>query len=140
MPVTNRRGKTIMRQLGLAIAIICMLLHSPLAFDASTYELWVPLLRGGTVVVAPRGELDVETLRRMVAEHGVTGLWLTSGLFRIVVQEAPGCLDGVREVWTGGDSTGRQLLKSKQERSMEREIGSLAQNGYETVELVASLR
>src|SRR5439155_17530 len=27
-----------------------VLLHSPLAFDASTYELWVPLLRGGCVV------------------------------------------------------------------------------------------
>ena len=44
------------------------------------------------------------------------------------------------EVWTGGDSTGRQLLKSKQERSMERESGSLARNSYETVELVAALR
>ncbi|MBC3840502.1 hypothetical protein GXW82_10425 [Streptacidiphilus sp. 4-A2] len=29
-----------------------VLLHSPHAFDASTYELWVPLLSGGTVVVA----------------------------------------------------------------------------------------
>ncbi|MDT7847968.1 AMP-binding protein, partial [Streptomyces justiciae] len=32
-----------------------VLLHSPAAFDASTYELWVPLLSGGTVVVAPAG-------------------------------------------------------------------------------------
>ncbi|MDT7847967.1 AMP-binding protein, partial [Streptomyces justiciae] len=32
-----------------------VLLHSPAAFDASTYELWVPLLSGGTVVVAPTG-------------------------------------------------------------------------------------
>ena len=30
-----------------------VLLHSPLAFDASTYELWVPLLAGGTVIIAP---------------------------------------------------------------------------------------
>ncbi len=80
-----------------------VLVHSPLAFDASTYELWVPLLRGGRVVVAPPGDLTVETLRRMVVEHGVTGLWLTSGLFGIVAQEAPEALDGVREVWTGGD-------------------------------------
>ena len=38
MSVTNRRGKTIMRQLGLAIAIICMLLHSPLETNAETLD------------------------------------------------------------------------------------------------------
>ncbi|HEY0808409.1 MAG TPA: amino acid adenylation domain-containing protein, partial [Pseudonocardiaceae bacterium] len=79
------------------------LLHSPLAFDATTYELWVPLLRGGQVVVAPPGELDIEVLRRMITEHGVTALWLTAGLFRLVAQDAPDCLAGAREVWTGGD-------------------------------------
>src|SRR3712207_4741776 len=76
---------------------------SPLAFDASTYELWVPLLNGGRVVVAPPADLNVATLQRLITEYGVTGLWLTAGLFRIVVQDAPDCLTGVREVWTGGD-------------------------------------
>jgi amino acid adenylation domain-containing protein/non-ribosomal peptide synthase protein (TIGR01720 family) len=80
-----------------------VLLHSPLAFDASTYELWVPLLNGGRVVVVPPGDLDVDVLRRLIGEHAVTGLWLTSGLFRLVAQDAPGCLAGVCEVWTGGD-------------------------------------
>jgi non-ribosomal peptide synthetase component F len=80
-----------------------VLVHSPLAFDASTYELWVPLLNGGRVVVAPPGELDTALLGRLVAGHGVTGLWLTSGLFRVVAQEAPEALAGLREVWTGGD-------------------------------------
>jgi len=60
-----------------------VLLHSPQAFDASTYELWVPLLRGGQVVVAPPVEVDVDVLRRMVTEHELTGLWLTAGLFRL---------------------------------------------------------
>ncbi|MGH3935613.1 MAG: non-ribosomal peptide synthetase, partial [Pseudonocardiaceae bacterium] len=80
-----------------------VLLHSPQAFDASTYELWVPLLRGGQVVVAPPGDLDPVTLRQVISDHGVTGLWLTAGLFRLIAQDAPGCLAGVREVWTGGD-------------------------------------
>ncbi|WP_158892622.1 non-ribosomal peptide synthetase [Amycolatopsis anabasis] len=80
-----------------------VLSHSPLAFDASTYELWVPLLNGGRVVVAPQGELEVATLRRVIAEHEVSALWLTAGLFRVVAQEDPGCFAGVREVWTGGD-------------------------------------
>ncbi|MGH3944284.1 MAG: amino acid adenylation domain-containing protein, partial [Pseudonocardiaceae bacterium] len=80
-----------------------VLLHSPQAFDASTYELWVPLLRGGRVVVAPPGDLDPVSLRQVITDHGVTGLWLTAGLFRLIAQEAPACLAGVREVWTGGD-------------------------------------
>ncbi|MBP2473359.1 amino acid adenylation domain-containing protein/non-ribosomal peptide synthase protein (TIGR01720 family) [Crossiella equi] len=80
-----------------------VLLHSPSAFDASTYELWTPLLNGDRVVLAPPGDLDADTLRRLVAEQGVTGLWLTAGLFRLFAQDDPGCLAGVREVWTGGD-------------------------------------
>jgi non-ribosomal peptide synthetase component F len=74
-----------------------VLLHSPLAFDASTYELWVPLLAGGQVVIAPPGDLEPGTLRRMITEHQVTALWLTSGLFRIIAQDAPDCLAGARE-------------------------------------------
>ncbi|MCA1676159.1 MAG: amino acid adenylation domain-containing protein, partial [Actinobacteria bacterium] len=80
-----------------------VLLHSPQAFDASTYELWVPLLNGGQVVVAPPGDLDGDVLGRVVTEHGVTGLFLTSGLFQMVAQESPECLSGTREVWTGGE-------------------------------------
>jgi hypothetical protein len=44
------------------------------------------------------------------------------------------------EVWRAGDSRGRQLRQSKQERAMKRELGTVAQNMYETVELVAMLR
>ncbi|TMM29727.1 MAG: amino acid adenylation domain-containing protein, partial [Actinobacteria bacterium] len=80
-----------------------VLLHSPHSFDASTYELWVPLLRGGRAVVAPPGDVDADVLRRMVTEHGVTGIFLTSGLFRIVAQEAPDAFAGAQEVWTGGE-------------------------------------
>ncbi|HEY9417978.1 MAG TPA: amino acid adenylation domain-containing protein, partial [Pseudonocardia sp.] len=79
-----------------------VLMHSPLAFDASTYELWVPLLRGGCVVIAPK-DLDVDTLRHEISSRGVSGLWMTSGLFQAVAHESPDCLLGVGEVWTGGD-------------------------------------
>jgi len=80
-----------------------VLAHSPLAFDASTYELWVPLLNGGRVVLGETPDVTVESLRHTVGAHGVTGLWLTAGLFRLLAQDAPDCLRGVREVWTGGD-------------------------------------
>ncbi|CAM5352851.1 Carrier domain-containing protein OS=Streptomyces antimycoticus OX=68175 GN=SANT12839_008090 PE=4 SV=1 [Streptomyces antimycoticus] len=80
-----------------------VLVHSPEVFDASTYELWVPL-RGGRAVLAPAGDVDADTVRRAIAEHGVSCLWLTAGLFRLVAQEAPEALRGAREVWTGGEA------------------------------------
>ncbi|WP_052433231.1 non-ribosomal peptide synthetase [Streptacidiphilus carbonis] len=80
-----------------------VLVHSPQSFDASTYELWAPLLGGGLAVVAPAGKLDAGALAAVVAEHRVTAMWLTAGLFKVVADENPECFAGVREVWTGGD-------------------------------------
>lgn len=40
------------------------------------------------------------------------------------------------EVWSGGDSRGHQLLKSRQERAIQREL-ELAQSTYETIEVLA---
>ncbi|MYV62233.1 amino acid adenylation domain-containing protein [Streptomyces sp. SID4931] len=80
-----------------------VLLHAPHAFDASNYELWMPLLRGRRIVLAPPQDLDVATLSRLLADHGVTALHLTAGLFRLLVDEDLECLAPVRELLTGGD-------------------------------------
>ncbi len=80
-----------------------ILMLAPYAFGVSTYELWVPLLRGGHLVLAPPGRLDVGTLRRLITEHQITAVHVTAGLFRVVADEAPECFAGVREVLTGGD-------------------------------------
>jgi amino acid adenylation domain-containing protein/non-ribosomal peptide synthase protein (TIGR01720 family) len=80
-----------------------VLLHSPHVFDASTYELWVPLLAGGTVVVAPPGELDAGVLRGLIAAEQVTAVWLTAGLFAVLAEQDPGCFADLAEVWAGGD-------------------------------------
>ncbi|RYJ21858.1 non-ribosomal peptide synthetase [Streptomyces sp. L-9-10] len=80
-----------------------VLLHSPHAFDAFNLELWVPLLTGGEVIVAPPGRLDPAGLSRITAVTGITGLWLTAGLFNAIATEDPACLAGLRQIWTGGD-------------------------------------
>ncbi|WP_405710348.1 MULTISPECIES: non-ribosomal peptide synthetase [unclassified Streptomyces] len=80
-----------------------VLLHNPYTFDASTYEVWVPLLNGGTVVVAPAEAVTPELLERVVRERRVTALMLTPELLRTVAEIAPGALSGLREVWSGGD-------------------------------------
>ncbi|MEU8389535.1 amino acid adenylation domain-containing protein [Micromonospora sp. NPDC048843] len=80
-----------------------VLLHSPHAWDAFTLELWMAWLNGGEVVVAPPGRLSADDIAGLVAEGGVTALWLTAGLFAILAGEHAGAFAGVRQVWTGGD-------------------------------------
>ncbi|MFF4317105.1 amino acid adenylation domain-containing protein [Streptomyces sp. NPDC001507] len=92
-----------------------VLLHSPAAFDASTYELWVPLLSGGTVVVAPAGDLDVPALRHTVSSQDITALWLTSSLLNVVAEHAVDALSGVRQVWSGGEAVSGATVQRLQE-------------------------
>ncbi|MFG1891721.1 amino acid adenylation domain-containing protein, partial [Micromonospora sp. NPDC049051] len=80
-----------------------VLLHAPHAFDILNYELWVPLLAGGRITVAPPGDVDATALDRLIRERSLTSLHLTAGLFRVVAQEQPAVLAGLREVLTGGD-------------------------------------
>ncbi|MFE6498071.1 amino acid adenylation domain-containing protein [Streptomyces sp. NPDC057748] len=103
-----------------------VLFHSPAAFDASTYEIWVPWLNGSTVVVAPRGHLAPADYRRLLTEHRVTALWMTAGLFRVMAEEAPGAFAGVHEVWAGGDVVPPEAVR----RVMDRCPDTAVVNGY----------
>ncbi|MFD6585600.1 amino acid adenylation domain-containing protein, partial [Streptomyces anulatus] len=80
-----------------------VLLHSPLAFDLSTYELWVPLLTGGSIELAPPGDLDAHALAQVIVRRRVTSLWLTASLFHLMVDLEPGCFADVEQVWAGGE-------------------------------------
>ncbi|WP_160310998.1 non-ribosomal peptide synthetase, partial [Streptomyces sp. 150FB] len=80
-----------------------ILLHAPHAFDISTYEVWVPLLTGGQVVVAPAEQIDAAALRNLLTQEKITSVHLTAGLFRVIAEQDPECFAGVREVLTGGD-------------------------------------
>ena len=82
---------------------IRVLFHAPHAFDASTYELWVPLVSGGTIALAPTGRIDGAQLRSLITELELTHVHLTAGLLRVLAEQDPACLAGVREVLTGGD-------------------------------------
>jgi nonribosomal peptide synthetase CepB len=80
-----------------------VLMHAPHAFDASVFELWVPLVRGGQVVLAPPGLVDAGLLRELITGGGLTAVHVTAGLFAVLADQAPDCFAGVREVLTGGD-------------------------------------
>jgi amino acid adenylation domain-containing protein len=80
-----------------------MLQAAPLPWDMFAYELWVGLLNGGRVVLAPDRHVTVPGLRRFVTDEGVNTVYLTASLLNALVDEDPGCLAGVRTLVTGGE-------------------------------------
>ncbi len=76
---------------------------STTAFDASTFEIWAPLLSGARVALCVRGLLSADELGRFLAAEAVTALWLTAGLFHEVAAADPGVFAGLRLLAAGGD-------------------------------------
>ncbi|KPA94766.1 non-ribosomal peptide synthetase, partial [Pseudomonas asplenii] len=74
------------------------------AFDASTLEVWAPLLNGGCVVVVEQDVLlSRDALASLLREQAVSVLWMTAGLFH---QYADGLMESfraLRYLIVGGD-------------------------------------
>ncbi|HVR99548.1 MAG TPA: amino acid adenylation domain-containing protein, partial [Thermoanaerobaculia bacterium] len=99
---------------------------APLSFDASTLELWGPLLHGGRLVVFPSRQPSLEELGETIARHGVTALWLTAGLFHQMVEGNLEGLRPVRQLLAGGD-----VLSPAHVRRVLAELpGTTLINGY----------
>ncbi|MER7668258.1 amino acid adenylation domain-containing protein [Kitasatospora sp. NPDC096128] len=79
-----------------------VLMHAPHTFDASLYDLWVPLVSGARVMIAEPGVVDAERLAAQVAQ-GLDSVNITAGQFRALAQESPESFSGLRDVLAGGD-------------------------------------
>lgn len=77
--------------------------HSPLCFDASTFELWGALLNGAKVVVLSDPLPGPAQIAASVQRHRVSILWLTAAIFHLLVDDYPAVLTGVRCLLAGGD-------------------------------------
>ena len=76
---------------------------APAAFDASTLELWAPLLNGGRLALYPPVAVDPAELGGFIRRHGVTSAWLTAGLFHQMVDSSPDAIGGLHQLLAGGD-------------------------------------
>jgi amino acid adenylation domain-containing protein len=76
---------------------------APISFDASTFEIWGALLNGGRLVVMAPQPTSLKDLVRVLREQKVTTLWLTAGLFNLVIEERLEDLHSVRQLLAGGD-------------------------------------
>ncbi|NJP92920.1 amino acid adenylation domain-containing protein [Nonomuraea sp. FMUSA5-5] len=82
------------------------LFKAPLSFDISINEIFLPLVRGGRLVVLrPGGERDPHHLLSVIAERRVTFTYLVSSMLDVLLEMAgdSGRLGSLRHVWCGGE-------------------------------------
>lgn len=98
-----------------------------IAFDATTLELWGPLLNGGKVVLyRPENGQDALTpaeLNAEIARHQVNSVWLTAGFFKewaldlsFKADNAKAELASLRQLLTGGDVVSLDAVKQVQQQ------------------------
>ncbi|KMJ43864.1 hypothetical protein AB204_17330 [Xenorhabdus khoisanae] len=74
------------------------------AFDASTFEVWTPLLNGGALVIIDHATLlTPQAFIPVLQTHRITVLWLTVGLFNRLAAELSPVLPQINILIVGGD-------------------------------------
>jgi amino acid adenylation domain-containing protein len=76
---------------------------APLSFDASSLEIWGALLNGGRLAVVPDPYPSLQDITAAIAAHRVSTLWLTAGLFHLMVDNQLEGLAPLRQLIVGGD-------------------------------------
>ena len=103
-----------------------MLHAAPLGFDASTLEVWGPLLNGGRCVLHDEALPTAAGLARSIRDGEVTTAWLTAALFNAVVDDDPTQLAGLRQLLIGGEA----LSVAHVRRALQALPGLTLINGY----------
>ncbi|WP_198286546.1 AMP-binding protein, partial [Pseudomonas asplenii] len=97
------------------------------AFDASTLEVWAPLLNGGCVVVVDQGDLlSRDALGALLQEQAVSVMWMTAGLFQQYADGLLAAFSGLRYLMVGGDVLDPTVIARVLEQGAPRHL----LNGY----------
>jgi amino acid adenylation domain-containing protein/FkbH-like protein len=96
------------------------------SFDASTLELFGPLLHGGRLALLDPRKASLEGIAAAVGTEGVTVLWATGGLFELLVEEQIDKLRHLKALFTGGEVMSPKHAK----RALEKLPGTVIGNGY----------
>lgn len=76
---------------------------SAIAFDASTLEIWAPLLNGGTCVIQDTPFPALDALATFFTDRSIDCAWLTATLFNAIVDRDCRSLRGLQQLLTGGE-------------------------------------
>ncbi|MFF8725422.1 amino acid adenylation domain-containing protein [Streptomyces sp. NPDC015171] len=86
------------------------LYFAPVAFDASTFEIWAPLVHGARLAVCPPGPADPEALGAFLRQAQVTVAFLTTQFVNAVADTRPRALAPLRALLSGGEAHSRDHL------------------------------
>ena len=81
------------------------------AFDASTFEIWGALLHGARLVVLSARPPTLDEIGAAIRQNQVTTLWLTAGLFHVMVAERIDALRPLQHLLAGGDVLSLSCVK-----------------------------
>ncbi|WP_344495407.1 amino acid adenylation domain-containing protein, partial [Streptomyces enissocaesilis] len=96
-----------------------VLFKTSIGFDAAGWEIFAPLISGGSVVTAPDGtERDAAALLKAVADGGVTVLQVVPSVLRLLVEEDgwAGC-HALRLLFSAGEPLHAELVERLRERA-----------------------
>ncbi|HEX2269341.1 MAG TPA: amino acid adenylation domain-containing protein, partial [Pyrinomonadaceae bacterium] len=88
-----------------------VLQKTPIGFDASVWEFYLPLMVGAKLVMArPAGHQDSSYLVRTIVEHGVTAIQVVPTLLRMLVHQSgfDSCKE-LRLLFCGGEALTNEL-------------------------------
>ena len=105
-----------------------VLQKTSMSFDASVWELFLPLWTGGRVVLArPGGEGDPGYLVERVRRSRATVLQLVPSMLRPVLDAIPGLgsCETLRRVYCGGETLGQDLVEAFWSRVPQAELCNL---------------
>lgn len=77
---------------------------SSINWDAAIFEIFGPLLHGGTCALYPPQPVTPAGIAAAIRRHGVTTAFLTTTLFNLTVEEVPVELGDLRQLLFGGET------------------------------------
>lgn len=82
------------------------------AFDALSFDVWVPLLTGGCCVILDDEAVETpHLLAAALPRERVDVLFMTVALFNATVSAVPDCFAGVGQVLVGGEQLNARLIR-----------------------------
>ncbi|EED3499865.1 amino acid adenylation domain-containing protein, partial [Salmonella enterica subsp. enterica] len=91
-----------------------LFLSSPV-FDAATFEIWMPLLHGGKLIIPADTKSLVaspETFGKLIDSQNISILWLTKTLFENLYLIKPDLFKNLNYLLVGGEALNKDIINS----------------------------